>query len=354
MYKCTDCGKEYKDKPPFCECGNNNFEEIGIITAPAKKETNKKITKENSEEIQPQPQIPTEPKKDYTYIILSCILGLCIILIITGVFHLKSISKKDAKPIETQPAQTQTAMPIVPSQEQKKEQTPNPPKNQVFTFSFGNEQQNNQEKIKEQPKQTQKTDTKKTQPLNKKTTAEPKKQTKTPVKQTQTQTKLPKITQTQSQPVQKQTQAQKNTPQVQVQTQAQKPLQSRQNTQTQKLGLSLPADKTLTQTPKVNTAEMKKELLQYKIALRNRISSDIDFTKVIGDGKCVITFKINSAGKLTNRAFATQSDNDSLNDAVYSAVMKNPAYNPPPSGYKNETLHLTVKIYGGRFEVDLS
>ncbi len=343
MYKCTDCGKEYKDKPPFCECGNNNFEEIGIITAPAKKETNKKITKENSEEIQPQPQIPTEPKKDYTYIILSCILGLCIILIITGVFHLKSISKKDVKPIETQPAQTQTDMPIVPSQEQKKEQTPNPPKNQVFTFSFGNEQQNNQEKIKEQPKQTQKTDTKKTQPLNKKTTAEPKKQTKT-------QTKPPKITKTQSQPVQKQTQPQTNAPQIQVQ----KPSQPRQNTQTQKLGLSLPADKTLTPTPKVNTAEMKKELLQYKIALRNRISSDIDFTKVIGDGKCVITFKINSSGKLTNRAFALQSDNDSLNDAVYSAVMNNPAYNPPPSGYKNETLRLTVQIYGGRFQIDLS
>ena len=31
MYKCKDCGKEYKTKPDYCECGNNIFEEISTV-----------------------------------------------------------------------------------------------------------------------------------------------------------------------------------------------------------------------------------------------------------------------------------------------------------------------------------
>ena len=28
MFKCKECGCEYKDKPEFCDCGNDEFEEI--------------------------------------------------------------------------------------------------------------------------------------------------------------------------------------------------------------------------------------------------------------------------------------------------------------------------------------
>ena len=107
-------------------------------------------------------------------------------------------------------------------------------------------------------------------------------------------------------------------------------------------------------SPKVNAAAQKRELLNYKIALRNKIASNINFAAVVGDGSCAIAFKISQSGKLTNRAFSKQSTNDSLNDAVYNAVMQTPAYNPPPSGYKNETLKLSVTMYGGNFEVDLN
>ena len=30
MYKCCDCGAEYKTKPQYCDCGNDTFEEIII------------------------------------------------------------------------------------------------------------------------------------------------------------------------------------------------------------------------------------------------------------------------------------------------------------------------------------
>lgn len=104
---------------------------------------------------------------------------------------------------------------------------------------------------------------------------------------------------------------------------------------------------------KVNPAVAQQELLKYKIALRNKIASDINFAAVVGDGACVVSFKIDSSGNLTSRAFAKQSDNDSLNDAVYAAIMQNPSFKNPPSAYKKETLKLSVKMYGGDYEVSL-
>ena len=107
-------------------------------------------------------------------------------------------------------------------------------------------------------------------------------------------------------------------------------------------------------TTKADAAAQKQALLNYKIALRNKIASNINFAAIIGDGYCVISFKISQSGKLVERAFYKQSTNDSLNDAVYNAIMQTPAYNPPPAAYKNETLKLSVKMYGGNFEVDLN
>ena len=105
--------------------------------------------------------------------------------------------------------------------------------------------------------------------------------------------------------------------------------------------------------PAVNTAAMQKEYQNYKIGLRNKIASNINFVNVVGDGSCIISFKIDSSGNLVNRAFSQQSINDSLNDAVYSAMMNTPSYKTPPAAYKNQTLKLSVKMSGGNFEVNL-
>ena len=105
--------------------------------------------------------------------------------------------------------------------------------------------------------------------------------------------------------------------------------------------------------PVIDEAAIKRELVSYKIALRNKIASNIDFASVIGDGNCAVSFKINDKGNLIDRKFSIQSNNNSLNDVVYSAMIQNPSFNPPPQGYKNETLTLNVKMYGGNFEVSL-
>lgn len=341
MYKCIDCGKEYKEKPEFCECGNNIFEEFGISTPkPQKIEVKENKTPtikktETTENILPQ--------KDYTYLILTIIISICIILSVIGIWHLKNISKKPEKPIEINKVQTeQINKPSV----QQTQSVQTEPKNQVFSFTFGDETPEIKKETTSKPqpskqKQEQAQTQQKQQPIKKAQKEQTKNQE---TKQQKVQTpKQPAVQNKNSSIAKPQTNSNNTTPQ-----------QTVPNTQVQKPKVSLPPEKTITQMPKVDTAAAKKELLQYKIALRNRISSDIDFTKVIGDGSCIITFKIDSSGKLTNRAFLKQSDNDSLNDIVYSAVMKNPAYNPPPIGYKNETLKLTVKIYGGKFQIDLS
>ena len=87
--------------------------------------------------------------------------------------------------------------------------------------------------------------------------------------------------------------------------------------------------------------------------MRNAIGRKINFANVVGDGSCSITFTINSSGKLTNRKFSQQSSNITLNDAVYNAMLATSSYNPPPEGYKNETLTFYVKIYNGNFEITL-
>lgn len=101
-------------------------------------------------------------------------------------------------------------------------------------------------------------------------------------------------------------------------------------------------------------AELKQELNTYKSGLRNTVGKRINFANVVGDGNCSITFKVDSGGKLVSRNFAQQSSNITLNDAVYKAMMSTPSYNPPPEGYKNETMTLRVKIYDGNYEITLN
>ena len=97
----------------------------------------------------------------------------------------------------------------------------------------------------------------------------------------------------------------------------------------------------------------KQELISYKANLRNTIARKIDFTKVIGDGSCTVSFKIDLTGKLIKRSFTKQSSNNTLNDAVYNAVMATPSFNPPPDAYNNEILNLNIKFYNGNFEISL-
>ena len=292
MFKCTDCGCEYDIKPDYCDCGNNIFTEISQTPEPTPQLQTQQPKKEK-----------IKPKKDFDYIGWG-IFFACIILAILSIMFLgNGILKKAEESSKTQKPVLQPNKNI-PSIESlwKSSTTPQATQPQITV---------QKPVVKTEPKQVKKVVA--TKPVQK----QPQQTTQTqPVKTT------PKVD------------VQKYIPQTQTPT-------------------SQPTVKPVEQKPVVDLVAQQQELLQYKIALRNRIASKIDFAQVIGDGNCKITFKINPSGTLIDRKFVQQSTNMSLNDVVYNAMMQNPAYKTPPEGYKNETLTLTVKIYGGNFEIDL-
>lgn len=294
MYKCTDCNQEYDIKPEYCECGNNTFDFID-------KKPVQQVQTAKQPQAQSQPQHQSEPvinpqkqeTKRHTsrFDVPSLIIFfVCIILSILSIIF---IGKDNNEPIKQTVENTKTKTENIPSFDKiwKEPQEVSPQKEQ-------------------RPKEVQKTPA-----------PQPVKQTCQNVTQKNVKQKAPKKTQSVVNT--------KTTPQ------------------------NVVKKETQNKSTKKDSALIQKELITYKLALRDKIGTSIDFARVVGDGNCTISFKVDATGNLVNRNFSIQSPNNSLNDAVYSAMMRNPTFSPPPSGYKGETLTLNVKIYGGDFEVSL-
>ena len=101
--------------------------------------------------------------------------------------------------------------------------------------------------------------------------------------------------------------------------------------------------------------QSEQELKNFKKGIQNAFASKIkgNLLQVYGDGSCIVDFKVDSTGKFINRSFSKQSSNNTLNDAVYHAVMAIPAYKTPPSAYKGQTMHLSVKITNGMVQISV-
>lgn len=289
MFKCTECGQEFEIKPDYCECGNDLFEEI-VKPLPQPVQT-----------FAPRPKV-TRKSIDLPSLIMFFI---CIVLAI-----LPWLFKDAEKPIVPTPTAPQKTVNI-PSIDKLWRETVSPQK----TLNV---------KVVD------------VQPVPVPTKMVPKKATPKPVQTEPPKKVTPSMTEEQKQEIIKKLTTTK-TPQPVKKVEEPKPVQVEKKPE----------------PPKVDYAAQKRELIAYKTALRNKLGASINFAAVIGDGKCSIMFKLDGAGNLVNRAFSVQSTNDSLNDAVYAAMMQNPTFKAPPEGYKNETLTLSVQIYGGNFEVNL-
>ena len=305
MFRCKECQAEYETKPDYCDCGNDTFDEIKIeVQKPEEKET----IKEKVVEAKPEPPKPeAQPKIEVTQEnIVSKIskqpsdistfawifFAICIILSLLIIFVIGNpTAKEDLTTEQKVEAQTNDKLPNIDDLWNNKL-----PKIEVKT-------------IEQKPEIPVQVETKK-----KSVNDAPQ-----PVKKVQSNSKKP-TTNT----VAKTSKTVQKTP---------------TNTQTAK---------------KTTSSANKQELANYKINLRNKIASRIDFASIVGDGSCVVSFKISNSGQLTNRNFAVQSENTSLNDVVYRAMMQTPSYIAPPQGYNGETLRLSVKIYSGSFEVSLN
>ncbi len=313
MFKCKECGTEYQVKPDYCDCGNDTFEET--ITATPETE----VKKEEYKQAEIKQNIPTEKQNDITvqetakpvvkkvsaiepYAII--IFSICILLSLAVILFVAN-PKPQTGTEEKEIQETNTVN--IPSIEKLW----NNSTEGISAYQNGN-----------------KSETKKTE--------EPKQQvTKEPQKEETAKKKVEVI----QQPT-KQIRKSKST------------ITTKETTKPQQTTNDIKPSTTINKAPATPKANPQ-ELANYKIKLRNYIASKISFTSIVGDGECSFSFKISSGGALTNKAPVNLSDNESLNEAVYNALRQIYSYNTPPSGYKNETLKLTVRMYNNSFEVYL-
>lgn len=354
MFRCKECGTEFDVKPDYCDCGNDTFDEIveqiesvelpkeaptlpklennnpfkfeqkvvkEVVREEKVEKTSKKEKKQEPLIVFERPDLPQIKIEPISLIIfLICLILSFVVIFFVGNTDSNTQVKKEVKqqtinnnipnidkiwdntkPTAQQMAETQVAeeSPAEPVIEQELVQVENPVQKIIV------------------PQKTQ--TSKKLQTKNNSAVTLPKSKSSKAVSVNATQQKKKPIT---AKPKQ-------------VSTTTQKPKAQTQVTQS---------------VQKVNPQEMA----YYKVALRNKIASKIDFTNILGDGTCVVTFKVSSSGQLTNRAFAKQSDNGMLNDEVYQAIMSTPTFKAPPTGYNGATMRLTVRMYGGQFEVSLN
>ncbi len=399
MFICSECGKKYEKMPKYCDCGNDIFEETGIS--------------DDFDDIENAPDFRDDdldfgvsasaksrilPPKTYSPAAIA-IFSLCIILSVAVLFFIGNPKKEqssDSK--EAKETVVSTDIPsidtfwdnTVAKTEQKVEQPQEPLENKIIDMmpKFVQQILPSNEPTQKQEQKPKVTDNKQSVKTTKTVVNNQTPQTKTPAKTVVPQTgkttaQLSVATKdltnriknniqfTNNTSTQTQTQTKQATPVQTVQPSAPAPVpvktvntqnipttssqnkQIQTNQQTAAVAQTAQTVQTPV-TPVKSQAEIKKELNTYKSSLRNTIGKKIDFTKVIGDGDCTLTFKINSNGKLISKAFTKQSSNITLNDAAYAALNSTTSFNPPPEGYKGETLTLHIKFYNGNFEISLN
>lgn len=104
--------------------------------------------------------------------------------------------------------------------------------------------------------------------------------------------------------------------------------------------------------PLNKTSQNDTALDEYKGRLRQALFNRLAVTSIHGSGKCQIEFSLSGSGRLLNRRFSKQSDNTSLNDAVYNMLMSVPQFSTPPSGYKGEKIRLNFFFDNGYYEIN--
>ena len=326
MYKCCECAKEYEIKPDYCECGNDTFDEITI-------DKPQKMPDANEQNCQIQKTINTQKQQNPKDVLSRVFFAICIILSIFVILFLGN---------DTSNNQTNKNINEDKHAASIKKEVKNLPSIDEIWLESEVPQQNI-------TNSSQKSDS--LQNLSENTQLQPQIQIVKKIVYVPQSASKPNSTGTASKsPPDKNKNIIQNTVQKQkVQPQKSSPTKSKTQNSANSANLQVQNQ------PSQNDSQIAfNELKNYKISLRNKIASNINFAAIAGDGQSEISFKISQTGKLTDRNFSRLSTNDTLNDALYNAVMKTPAYNPPPAAYKNETLRICLKMYGGNFEIELN
>ncbi len=363
MYKCKECGAEYENKPDYCDCGNDEFEIIEL--APSKKDNSPKNVEQKvyAENVENKTQINNElSSKNNAYNIQNSstnlfkdsvepysvvIFILCLLLsayIIFFAWNYKQIDTDKKVDFENSKAEQNIPANI------EKIWNNTPPKIENKITEDISKQKEIKQVINELPsQQVQENKPKTTRVILQKQTPKIQIQ-KTQTPKSTTKSSVAQKVNTQKTDV-KIAEQQKKAAEEAAKKQALAEQERKKAEELQIKKLQAEQAKKAKELKEQQEAAAKQALKTYKNNLRNTIAKKIDFTRVIGDGSCTVSFRIDSSGKLINRSFSKQSSNNTLNDAVYEAMMSTPTFNVPPSGYKNELLNLNIKFYNGNFEI---
>ena len=308
MYRCKDCQTEYREKPDYCECGNDSFDFI------EDKKVEEPVTKNKPK------TISLEAKYEIISRIFFAVCLVCAIVIMS--IPMGNTSHKKHKPAP----QKQTINKNIPSIYEIWDDTPTyqprPVEQQPATVNDN----------------TNKTITLTTMPVDyarriEKPKPRPKKQN----------TYIPQKNKVTNQKVNNginKTYAPKKATQKQVITQ--KP----------KVDITTPTPKKPVQVkPKYNPNSP--EMLRYKGNLRATLFSKLAVAGIQGTGECKVQFSVDLTGKLINRKFIKESNNKSLNDSVYYMLMSMPKFTPPPTSYNGEPIQMTFNFNNGNYEISI-
>lgn len=348
MYRCSECGCEYEIKPDYCDCGNDIFVEVSPV------ETVSQVNITPQVEPTYQTNNTYIPKNSYTDSNKNSLDVLSIIIFVTCII-LSIMSFIFIKPSENIDENIPKEQPKVPREVADIESFWNdtPPKREDVTpiedKTIANQIKNVIDQTVSSVQQVKPVNDQKSN----KVVTPIKKPVETKQNSTVSKNNTVKKTQTSSKPIsspptKNPTSVQTNpvqqtiVPSKQPASQPNVVPKNSQNTVSQVI-LSIPS----------MTLNVQ-ELNNYKNSLRDTVGRRIDFTKVYGDGVCVVSFKVDSNGRLINKKFETQSSNNTLNDEVFKAVQGVPVYKAPPSSYNGQVMKLTVKYSNGRYSVALN
>lgn len=337
IYKCKNCGTEFKVCPDYCDCGNNTFDKIGNDTNPSDEydefgekivRDDFKISPENNKDLsllyKPDFEYTKNSKDENTgkkknilpVIVFVLSLIISAVLLLTA-FLMPSKNKNNGEPTEQK---TKISKPQVQNVNDFWDDTPAQIPDKTVTKPAETVKQNDTVQTKQEP-------------VSKPTAVNPQKETPKTAPKTANQVKKPQKTEVKTE-----------TPKAAVkkpEKKQNKPTESKNQTNTVKEDVK-PAK------PAVSQEDIKAVNI-YKTNLRAALFSVFPILNVQGSGTATVAFSVGSDGKLLNRRFVSQSDNKSLNDAMYHMLMKTPTYRIPPSAYKGEEFVLEMRFNNGQY-----
>lgn len=297
MFICTECGLQYKNKPQYCDCGNDEFQELATRNITT-------ILKERFDRIGIS-----------VYSLLF--LFVCVLLSFFILFCFNPMPKNNTQ-ISKNTTKSNVSIPSI---------------DKLWVEST----------LKQDNIKVEKTPIINTTPIS---------TSKQIVKKVVTKNNSKKTT-TKSQTVVKE-QAKKSptTNNTIKKTQVSTPTNTIKPKNIEKPKIQTPVKTVQKTVTNQNAKKNNQELYNYKLQLRQALFAKLSVVSIQGSGNCGIEFSIDSSGKLINRNFTYQSDNKSVNDEVYKMLMRLPKYYPPPSGYNGEKIKMIFSFDNGSYSIN--